>query len=258
MSSGIKRTTTRSNLYESGAGRMLPAYRQGGPATIALQVKMDGVDGTAAFIDSSPNKVILAPFLSATLSSTQAKFGPTSGAFSIASAQGGYIEAAYNSRLDVTGSDTFSTGMWIYPTAAQSSGARLFSFGGGSVAFNSTNGIHFFLQRLSGGAIQIQYWTGSTAAGFDTGTRVANLNQWSYVTLSRAGSTFSIGVNGVVTTASATFGRPSSNPRAVIGGIFGDNGSSSNCWRGYIDDLWFVKGSAIANHAVPSRPFPYS
>jgi len=256
---GIRRTSLRSNFYRDKAGGgMLLSKKGGGPAGLSFHLKMSGESSYAIFEDFGPNALSFTAYGTAAASTVASKFDGYSALINTAAGSGGYALCDYNSAFDVSGSD-FCYGVWIYPTAHQAGGARIISCGGGAIAFNSTNGIHWFTQLTSTGGIQTQFWNGTGVDSFSSGGATFSLNTWGYLTIARQGTTCYTGVNGTVYSTTKTFARPSTNPVFGIGGINGDGGGGSNCFRGHVTDLHFRKGVAdfTASFTPPTRQWPY-
>jgi len=237
---------------------MIAAKKAGEPSNLSFLLKMSGASQGQIFKDYGPNNITFTPSGSAAESTLQAKFDGYSALINTSGGSGGFVLANYNAAFDVVGSD-FCLGIWIYPTAYQAGGARIVSCGGGTIAFNGTDGIHWFTQLTNTGAIQTQFYNGTGVDAFSSSGATFSLNQWGYLTIAKQGGTCYTGVNGTVTASTKTLVRPSTNPKFCIGGINGDSGGASNCFRGHVSDLFLRKGVAAftSNFTPPVRPFPY-
>jgi hypothetical protein len=222
-------------------------------ANVSLLLRMNGANASTTFTDSSSNAFTVSRFGNAQISTAQSKFGGASGLFD---GNGDYLSCAYNAALDLNGS-VFTIEAWVYPTAYKASGVRVIAAGGGAIAFNSTNGIHFLFQINAGGTLNFQFWDGSTAAGQST-TATVPLSAWSHIAVSVSGTNMYLAINGVVQQFTATIARPSTNPIFTVGTINGETGGFTTAFQGNIDDLRITKGVAryTANFTPPTRTHP--
>ncbi|MBV5347154.1 DUF2341 domain-containing protein [bacterium] len=186
------------------------------------------------------------------ITNTVNKFGATSCYFD---GNGDYITLGYSTDLDLVGS-TFTIELWIYPTALVN--RRIICSGGGTVAWNSTTGIHWMIQTNSAGQIEFSYWTGSIGiAAYTCGYPTAN--QWSFIAVSVTNTVIYTAVNGVVQahTMIASMARPSTNPSLAIGTIHGEVGASGTAFTGYMSDIRITKGIAryTTSFSIPASAY---
>lgn len=225
-------------------------------SNVSLLLHMNGVNLSTTFIDSSSNG--LTSVISnngASIRTDNSKFGGASCRF------GGnqYLTSAYNSVLDLNGNN-FTAETWIYPFSISASGSRIIASGGGTIAFNSTNGMHWFMQLVNTGNLQLQIYTTIGGAGL-TSTATVSANTWSHVAVCVNGSTAYTAVNGVVESGNiGTVQRPSTNPTLGVGLIPDESPGSGRAFYGYMDDLRITKGIAryISNFTIPTSEFPNS
>jgi hypothetical protein len=226
-------------------------------SSVSLLLPMNGTNGSTTFTDVSNNAFTVTPAGNAQISTAQSKWGGSSARFD---GDGDFLSIAYASALDLLGSD-FTVEGWVRIAATPNSGGmRIAAAGGGSVAFNSTNGIHWLLQAMNDNTIQTQIRTGSVG-GFNS-SNTWTLNTWSHVALCVSGSTAYLGLNGTVTSSTITgISRPSGNPVTTIGTINGQAGNSFSALNGNTNDFRIIKEFALytgATYTVPAAPFPTS
>lgn len=221
-------------------------------SNVSLLLHLNGSDASTTFTDSSSANRTVNKTGNARIVTSNSKFGGSSGFLDgINSA----LYVSYTSALDLILSD-FTIETWIYQTSGSDSGKRIAAIGGGSESFNSTNGIHFVFQSVGtvNPYLQLQWWNGSTAAGFNS-SDTFSLNQWTHVCVSKSGNKISIGTSGQVKTSSdGVFARPSTNPNFGIGYI---PGGAFGFFPGYMDEFRVTKDVAryTSNYTVPTTAF---
>jgi hypothetical protein len=222
-------------------------------SSVSLLLHMNGSNGSTTFTDSSSAARTVTANGNAQISTAQSKFGGASGLFD---GNGDYLTLAYNSALDLIG-NSFTIECWIRVSAFKASGSRIAAAGGGTVAFNSTTGIHWLFQVGPSGNIQLQ-WRNGTASASITTTAAVSLNTWTHVAACFDNTNVYVSAGGTVTSAAATFARPSTNPSIAIATIPGESGNSGTALNGYIDDLRITKGIAryTANFTPATTAFP--
>lgn len=220
---------------------------------VVLLLHMDGANNSTTFTDSSRSPKTVTASGNAKISTTQSKFGGASGAFD---GTGDYLSSSYNADYDfITGDFTFEC--FIYPTTSKT--ARILTLCGSSINWNSTTGIHFVAQQVNQNiSINISNNTG-TPLGTTTTGNLITINAWNHVAFSKSGTTGYIGINGTVSSFSASgAARPSGNPTLAVATYPGENGTGSFIYQGNMDDLRITKGVAryTANFTPPTEPFP--
>lgn len=141
---------------------------------------------------------------------------------------------------------------WIYINAYNSNGARVLSAGGGTVAWNSTTGIHWLFQITSNGVAFSYITSGWTANGVSI---TCSLSTWTHVAVTFDGTTIRMFKNGVLTSSSNTApGVPSGTPNGHLGAINGEGGTASTYAANvYIDDIRITSVCrAISDFPVPT------
>lgn len=213
----------------------------------------------AAIYDSSSN-TLLETVANAQINTSITKFGTNSVAFD---GVGDALTSPYSPNIDLINlSWTFEA--WVYPTVANTAGTRIFSTGGGAVAWSSTTGIHILIQTSngtsSGGFLNFQISNNTASPLNVTSTSTVPINQWTFISVAVSGTTAYLGVNGNVISGSVSGKlRPSTNPTLALGTIPGET-TDTNRYAGYIEDVRLTNGVAryTSNYTVPIAPFPVS
>lgn len=162
---------------------------------------------------------------------------------------GDYLSIAYNSALDLGGSD-FTVEGWVYSTNNGSALLNVIDFGWqfgvyGPLFVANTSGTLLFYASSNGSSWDI-------ANGTTIG--VLPLNSWNHFAISRNGTSIRVFFNGALVTTITTSAALMSNASRAIT-IGGDTTGAYN-FGGYISGLRVVKGSSVYNAAfsVPTAP----
>lgn len=229
---------------------------------LTVLLHMDGSNGSTTFTNSIAGASFSA-YGNAQISTARSQFG---GASCLLDGTGDYLSAAYNSAIDLLGGSFIVSAHIYYPSPLNYYyDRRIFSTGGGAVAWNSSNGIHLLCQidGVISSAPQkadIQFYTSSGVFRL-TSSNSINLDAWNHVLFqySVAENKVYVGVNGTLTSAtpSSAPSRPSTNPQCTIGTIPGEGGAAGPAWAGNIDELAVAKVAPVsgATYDVPSYPF---
>jgi hypothetical protein len=224
-------------------------------SSVSLLLHMDGSNNSTTFADSSTNTLAIAANGNAKISTAQSKFGVASAYFD---GTGDYLSSNYSTSLDLIGND-FTVECWLYIETIKAVGSRVASCGGGTVAFNSTNGIHWLLDVLPSGVLRLAVRNTSGAGYGEVATSLTiSVNTWTHIAACVSGSTGYVSVNGTVVSASlGTLQRPSTDPLLGIATIPGEVGGVTTALQGYIDDLRITKGVAryTSSFIPPTAPF---
>lgn len=211
----------------------------------SLLLHMDGSSGSTNFVDSGPSALTVTA-ANSTISTTQAKYGGSSGSFT-GTASNAVVPS---STLFNFGTGDFTIECWIYWLGGGGSPGTIFS-----TAF-PTDSQGVFIGLLSSGAFNYLAGNGTWAFNSTTTSNAISANQWYHIAYVRSGSTFTVYINGIAsgsTTSSPTL--TNSNNQAVIGGrnVFGQY------FRGFIDDLRITKYARYTSaFAPPAQAFPNS
>ena len=188
----------------------------------------------------------------ATFDSGAAKFG------SCLFLNGSYLTSGYTTGLDLLSAGAFVIEGWIRPNSTSYTSRRLFSTGGGGVAWNYSNGIHVLLQQNYN---QLNFLFAQNGSGFGvTADAVITVNTWNHfvVQYDPTGSgILHIGINGSLQAwAVGQPNRPSNNPTAAIGTIPGETGYT---YTGHIDSFRVSSGTtgdySGPTYVVPTAPY---
>ena len=207
------------------------------------------LDFEGSFSDKSINNLIVTANGNAQISTTQVKFGNSSGYFD---GVGDYLTIA-NSSLFAMGSGAFTIEFWYYPLASLTNGGLVDLR---SSAASSTG----LLIRQGDGASSgttITCWAG-TAGGTTPATQTGlNLNAWNHIAVVRDSSNnLTVYINGVGgTSVTRAINLTDQNFRFAA---FIDATGSPNAANGYFDDFRITKGVArfTSNFTPPSAPLP--
>jgi Concanavalin A-like lectin/glucanases superfamily len=216
----------------------------GGAVTSVVLMHFDGTNGSTTFTD-----VYGHPFSaytgSPTLSTTQAKFGPSS--LSVGSASAG-ISTSSASDLTI-GAGDFTWECWFYPTNPGAGTQRVIS--------QQTDGVTFALLRISSGTkIEAVFSNLSNTTLFSlVGTTTITANTWHHGAVCRSGSNAYVFLDGNLeaSTASAS-GTIGGAPPLAIGGYQAGAGPTE-LFNGFIDELRISKIARYTASFTPSGPF---
>lgn len=208
-------------------------------SSVSLLLHMDGSNNSTTFTDSSANVFSITAFGDAKISTTQSKFGGSSGAFD---GTGDYISTPANSAF-AFGTGDFTVELWLYvnalsgyktligtrPTTSQFSDAWSIDYdGGGSLYGYSDN-----LIANSPGAL-------STGA-------------WAHIAFTRASGVCRMFKDGTLTGSQANTQNFTRNTLYV--GAAGNGDGATNV---YTDEVRITKGVAryTSSFTAPTSPFP--
>lgn len=206
------------------------------------------VDERGAAITANGNAVI---------STTQSKFGGTSGYFD---GTGDYIEMPNSSVFDI-GSGDFTIECWIYPTA----GPQLWAgaYWAVIIAKDSSSGLAYrsFWLRMGGvdgtayGYLQLALTPDGTNFENITKSFSFSLNTWYHIAAVRKGSTYELFVNGnSIGTGTASLSAQTSTSTIRIG----RDGWGYGDFTGYIDEFRFTKGFARYTKSFTPASIPFA
>ena len=242
---GLNYSYTISGAYQvytfySGTGNIW--FKQSGTTdpyfnSTSLLLHMDGANTSTNFVDSGPNALTVTA-ANATISTTQGKYGGSSGSFTGTASN----LVVSSSTLFDFGSGDFTIECWIYWLGGGGSPGTIFT-----TAFPTDNqGV--FIGLLSTGAFNYLAGNGTWAFNSTTTSNSLSANQWYHIAYVRSGSTFTVYVNGVASGSSTSSSALSnSNNQALIGGrnVFGQY------FRGYIDDFRVTKYARYTSAFTP-------
>ena len=141
---------------------------------VSLLLHGNGQNGGTVFTDSSLNNFTLTRAGNTITSTAQFKYGTASILFD---GSGDYLSLGYNSAIDLIGS-SFTIECWVRPSSFKPYGTRIFSTGGGGVAWNNTTGIHTLFQFGVNGEIELQISSGTATPVALGSITTISLNTW--------------------------------------------------------------------------------
>lgn len=203
---------------------------------VMLLMHMEGSNNGTSFTDSSKNAYTCTANGNAVTSTTQAKFGDSSGLFD---GNGDFVAVTADLRL--TGD--FTVECWVYPTATLSGSRWVLNIG--------TEASGRFVFGFIGGVLAMDRF--GVATNTFTGATVS-LNTWTHIALTRAGTTVYPFLGGTlystVSSVSATLGNNNGNQRV------GCSSTLTQSFIGHIDDFRITrKARYTSSFTPPTRAF---
>lgn len=197
-------------------------------ADVVSLLHFEGANGSTTFTDQKG--LVYTPVGSATISTTQAKFGSASGSFPTGSNR--LTAPAITGGL--AGDFTFEC--FIYPTTVSATQ--------GLFRFDTSNRAIY----INGG--KLKWYNGSTFSGANT----AVINTWQHFAICRASGTLSMYLNGVKDATTFTDTTNLNTTYSVGGDAFGQ------ALTGFMDEFRITGGVArySANFTPPTAAFPNS
>jgi hypothetical protein len=227
-------------------------------ANVSLLLHMDGSNGSTTFTDSGPSARSVTRTGNVQISTTQSKFGGSSGYFDGTS---DYLTVTDSNAFSF-GADLFTIEFWFYVPPATTDRTLfvmprigggwptliVFLTGSGNVgAYCSTTGGSFahYMNTASIGAVVANTW-----------------NHFAYVRTGAGGNDYRVFLNGTINSPgdanypSTVSTYPSVNEIRISDAFNSTFGVDS--WLGYIDELRITKGIAryTSNFTPPTAPFP--
>lgn len=198
----------------------------------------DGSNGATTTIDEIGHSVTMT---NTTLSTAQAKFGPSS-MLPSASTAGNGTQVGSGSADFVFGTGDWFAGGWVYSTAA-------FALSDPVVLGIGQDGTGMWF-RVQAGTFRI-FWS---AASNDSGSTVPN-SQWVFLGGSRLGSTIYYYMNSGTPVGSFSAGAYSHT--SATGAMFGGRaeGSSVQSVTGHLDEWIVKKGVGYSSIVLPTGPY---
>jgi collagen type VII alpha len=205
----------------------------------SLLCHFDTINSAGRFIDNSRNNFAITSSGNVGLSTSQYKFGGSSGLFD---GTADYLTTKSDSSFGF-GTGDYTIEAWVYPTSIRNGENLIYATdvtGGTSFGFNQT-----------------QVYIGARGVAYDlqvTYTVVANV--WTHLAATRQSGTVRIFANGSLISSGTVTRNCPQGP-----GVIGDYPTlTGNGLTGYIDELRVTKGVAryTANFTPPNAPFPNS
>jgi hypothetical protein len=205
-------------------------------SSVSLLLHMDGTNGSTTFVDSGPNALTVTA-TSATISTTQSKYGGASGSFNGST---GYLSLTGNSSFQF-GTGDFTIETWVYIAANPSSQQTFLDTRGAATATPFTFGLY---------QSKLAFYDGTMRQSSVTITS----GQWYHFAASRSSGTLRLFIDGIsYYSASSTTNFTTGANSIYIGRGFDAAAYYTN---GYIDDLRITKYARTIT--VPTAPYPNS
>lgn len=214
----------------------------------------DGTNGSTSFIDSNRNNARTWQGTTASLSTTQAKFGPTS--LNVIGKNWASPWLPYTNNLTgiTWGTNNFTIDFWVYPISATQGYTLMWQADSGTSAANTS----VFVQLNPDNTVRVIGSDGTTVgAVFYSTTGAVTYSTWNHIAVVRNGNVFTTYVNGVASgtqTANVSIVTPTIYP-LVIGPFDSASEFPGNC---YIDEFRLSIGVARWTSNFTPNSLPYS
>jgi hypothetical protein len=183
------------------------------------------------------------------------KFGAGSIAFD---GTGDYLKFPVSADLFNPYRGEYTVEMWVYPVSLASGGTGSSRYGTLICQQALGSSIQWGFGFNSSGNLVYTYWNGSSTVQITSNGPAIAANTWSHVGFTYTSSGIRLFTNGLLTSATAMTGTPStSTTESIFIGIEGRTGGGELYYNGYIDDLRISKGLARYryNFTPPTRAF---
>ena len=209
-------------------------------ASVSILLHMDGANAGTTFTDSSGTPKTITAAGNASTSTARIKFGTASALFD---GSGDYLSTPSNAAY-AFGTGDFTVECWVYRTSAPALASIMgvgYTIGGFGLGIDSGNNV---CVTRPGTAID------HTFAG------AVPMNAWSYIAITRSGTSLRCFVDGVQKGSTATSSTNYAQGELVIGM---DSDKANQGFIGNIDEFRITKGTARytdATMTVPAAAFP--
>ena len=215
-------------------------------ADVSLMLHLDGTNGSTTFTDTSSSPKTLTPVGSAQISTAEAKFSQSL-LLNDANTYTNYLTTPNNAGFQMSTGD-FTLEAWIYLISKPRNIAGILC--SGSASFGD-NGGYFVVD--SSNRIQLGL------PGFAVFGGTISTGQWYHVAGTRSGTTTRIFIDGTLTnTGTSDSNSYNFSKDNLLIGRNGWDGSGSQAFHGYIDEVRITKGVAryTATFTPPAAAFP--
>lgn len=217
-------------------------------ANVSLLLHLDGTNGSTTFTDTSSSPKTLTAVGSAQISTAEAQFGQSL-LLNTDNSYANYLTTPDNAGFQMS-TGNFTLEAWIYliskprnTAGILCSGSASFGDNGGYFVVDSSNRIQFGLP------------------GFAVFGGTISTGQWYHVAGTRSGTTTRIFIDGTLTsTGTSDSNNYNFSKDNLLIGRNGWDGSGSQAFHGYIDEVRITKGVAryTATFTPPTAAFPDS
>jgi hypothetical protein len=216
---------------------------------VELLLPMTGANNGTVFTDYSLRKRVVTRSGSIVTSTAQSKFSAYGSSTSFGTNVSNHLALAASSGFILSG--PFIVETYFRASSYNSNNGRLWGIGGGTLAFNSTTGIHIYA-CVTGSGVAVQYWDGATLI---TLAAAISLNRWYHIAASGDSNGVRMYLDGVNVSQNANpFVPPSTTPKLRVGDIPDSGSGTSSVFTGFQNDLCVRKGEAYTtNFAPPAR-----
>lgn len=202
---------------------------------VKLHLKMEGIDESTTFIDSSPENHTITPNSNVEIDTADFYFGVSSGKFTYATDD--YLSAADDSDWDIAASTT--TDMTVYGSAKWTSGAY------GRIITHDQDGAnnYWFVNVTASGRIEfVLRTTGVTRIYLSSATGIVPSNEWFHWALCKVGGSpnakWALYINGVQVEYVN-----SSNTGDLTGELHIGSHDGINSFGGWLDEILLIHGN---------------
>lgn len=213
---------------------------------VSLYLKMNGVNGSTTFYDSSLYGHTVTAYGDAQISTAQSKFGGASAYFD---GTGDWLSVPHSTGFSL-GSDDFSIEAWIYPSVLTGAASAIVTKDGLGLGTRS-----WIVLLLEGPSTVYKPYFAIAGGATASSNQSISTGQWTFISICRTGGNIYFGVNGTVDSDVFTSTIPDNSVPIWIGAQ--SVPSAVNLFNGYIDDLRITKGVArwTGNYTPPQREF---
>jgi len=231
------------NVSSASASQSLTRQDQNFASVVSL-LHFDGANNSTTFTDQKGKT--WTPAGSAKISTTQSKWGGSSGL--LVSASAGAVSTPTSSDFDF-GSGDFTIDAWVYPNSL---GAALQTILSNRRSVGNAIGFLFFYNSTNSG---FNCWDSSNGVIVAVTGPAPTNGAWNHIRINRSGNVWTIWTNGSAGTPATASGTIGTGTTCYIGN---DPSNAARHLDAYIDDLRVTKGIARAGGTVPSDAFPNS
>jgi hypothetical protein len=168
-----------------------------------------------------------------------------------------YLQILNSVAFDFGTATDFTIECWIYPTTLTPGGGGTSNASVLAACLPTVGTLNGWLfQFSSSGYVQFVTFVSNTEQSLVATSNPISINTWTYVAVTRSGSTYKLFVNGTQVTTTGTITQAvnsNGNPLKIGAGLYT---TFYNYFTGSIEDLRITKGVARTITASPAAPFP--
>lgn len=216
-------------------------------SNVSLLLPFDGANGSTTFYDASPVPKAITTVGNTNISTTQSKFGGSSGYFDGA---GDYLTIPDDNVF--TFDADFTIEAWIYVTSLVTTRTIISQW-----PYNSAANSAWKLSINTSGKLVFSSCIGTTITNLVGVSQTITTNSWTHVAITRSGSDVKLFINGQQDSTTGNISGSLNNSTDTIK-VGVDNTTDVAYFLGYIDTLRISKGLAryTASFTPPTAPFP--